>query len=221
MDHFKDNPKRIDKLIAVKGLPKEWMFHDSPEGIELKRPWEPDIDKNIPQEVRHLCEPMYVILRYAPISRDVNGVLEKRQIWGVRLDYNTEPGRQMWDDVERYIDESMPRGERLPIPVVCSRDERSGFETFTPRRNSRGSLEMVASPVPFVDLTKYQEVRAEPVTIPSAESVLKTEAPEEGPATPPDVKFPEMHCEVCQKVFIYKKFYDRHMKGHQKEKVGV
>lgn len=161
-DHFHNNPKRIDKLIAVKGLPDDWFFRESPEGRELKKPWEADIDKNIPMDIRHLCEPMYIVFRYPPIQAGAQGILEKRQILGVRIDYNSEPGRQMWEDVERFIEESTPRGERVPVPVLCARDERTAFETFTPRRNTRGSLELAPSPVPLVDLSKYVEVEVKP-----------------------------------------------------------
>lgn len=166
IDHFKDNPKRIDKLIAVKGLPREWFFRDSPEGLELKRPWEPDIDKNIPHDIRHLCEPMYIVMRYPPIHAGQKEIIEKRQVLGFRLDYNTEPGRQLWDDIERYIEETMPRNERIPVPVVCAKDERSGFETYTPRRTSRGSLELIPSEIPLVDLTKYVPVKMEEIQSP-------------------------------------------------------
>lgn len=160
VDHFRDNPKRIDKLIAVKGIPEDWMFREGDSGKELKRPWEPDIDANIPQEIRHLCEPMYVVRRYPPLNNQSKEVIEKRQILGIRLDYNSEPGRQLWDDIERYIEESMPRNERIPVPVLCARDERSAFDTYTPRRTARGGLELVPSPVPMVDLTKYPQMVA-------------------------------------------------------------
>jgi hypothetical protein len=164
VDHFKDNPKRIDKLIAIKGLPDEWFFRDTEGGRELKKPWEPDIDKNIPFDIRNLCDPMYVIMRYPPIHAQAKEIIEKRQILGVRIDYNSEPGRQMWDDIERYVEETMPRNERIPVPVLCARDERAAFETYTPRRSPRGSLELIPSPVPFVDLTKYTEVKMEDKT---------------------------------------------------------
>lgn len=178
IDHFNNNPKRIDKLIAIKGLPEEWFFRETPEGRELKRPWQPDVDANIPHDIRNLCEPMYIVFRYPPIQAGAKEVIEKRQVIGFRIDYNTEPGRQMWDDVERYVEESMPRNERIPVPVVCAKDERSAFETYTPRRNPRGSLELVPSPVPFVDLTKYVPVKPEERIRPASE-VLKDTEPEQ------------------------------------------
>lgn len=165
IDHFKDNPKRVDKLIAIKGLPNDWIFIETERGPELKKPWEADIDKNIPFDIRHLCEPMYVIFRFPPINNQYKEVIEKKQILGIRIDYNSEPGRQLWDDIERYISETLPRDERIPVPVVCAKDERSGFETYTPRRTSRGSLELVPSPIPLVDLTRYK-VKVEKVETP-------------------------------------------------------
>lgn len=174
-DHPKDNPKRIDKLIAIKGIPKDWFFRESPEGLELKKPWEADIDKNIPHDIRTFCEPTYVVFRYPPLNREVKEVIEKRQILGVRIDYNTEPGRQLWDDIERYVEESTPRNERIPVPVLCAKDERSAFETYTPRRTNRGSLELIPSQVPLVDLTKYGEPDKETL-LPSQQMETQAEA---------------------------------------------
>ena len=219
-DHFKDNPKRIDKLIAIKGLPREWMFKDSPEGVELKKPWEPDVDANIPHDIRHMCEPMYILTRFTALSAGMQPFLDKRQIFGVRIDYNTEPGRQMWDDVERYIEESTPRNERIPVPVLCAKDERSAFDTYTPRRNSRGSLELVPSPVPMVDLTKYQEVKVVPVP------EVKVEVPvvkAEEPAKEQNLEGSEFHCDHCDYHHSSQRGIRMHaMKRHpKKEKVGV
>lgn len=173
-DHFHNNPKRIDKLIAIKGLPDKWFFIESPEGRQLRKPWEPDVDKNIPSEIRNLCDPMYVILRYSPIQAGAKEVIEKRQILGVRIDYNSEPGRQMWDDIERYIEETMPRNERIPVPVLCARDERAAFDTYVAKRNTRGSLELTPSPVPYVDLTQYVvKVEVKPVEVLAPEPLQK------------------------------------------------
>ena len=71
----------------------------------------------------------------------------------------------MWDQVERYIEETVPRNERIPVPVLCSRDERSAFETYEPKRNSRGSLELTPKDIPLVDLTIYD--KAKQVSLPT------------------------------------------------------
>lgn len=219
-DHFRDNPKRIDKLISIKGLPDEWFFRDGPEGRELKKPWAADVDKNIPYDIRNLCDPMYVIFRYSPITAGAKEFIEKKQILGVKIDYNTEPGRQMWDDVERFIEETMPRNERVPVPVLCARDERSAFETYTPRRTSRGSLELVPSPIPMVDLTKFIQVTYEVKPEPAI-------SPEPPAVAPPSltVKAQEIifKCESCEYTHRSKQGIRMHStKKHPKpEKVGV
>ena len=213
-DHFRDNPKRIDKLIAIKGLPKEWFFREGEHGPELLKPWQPDIEKNIPIDIRHLCEPMYLIFRYAPIERGQKEIIEKRQVIGFRIDYNTEPGREMWDQVERYIEESIPRNERIPVPVLCARDERAAFETYTPRRTARGSLELVPNPVPLVDLTQYVQVVAQPKAV---EPEVLPKSIEEVTAPPTDV----LKCAECDFTHHSKAGIRMHtMKRHpKKEKV--
>lgn len=218
-DHFRNNPKRIDKLIAIKGLPREWMFYEGPEGTELRKPWQPDIDVNIPYDVRSVCEPMYVTIRYPSVDANKPGVVEKRKILGVKIDYNTEPGREMWEQVERYVEESMPRNERIPVPVVCSKDERSAFETYTPRRSPTGSLEMVSSAIPEVDLTRFVPGKVE--ILPAVEVVLAQQAVAPAPQVP--VKAGSFVCEVCSVPFEKAQGLRMHkMKKHpKKEKVGV
>lgn len=228
-DHFKMNPKRIDKLIAIKGLPDEWLYRDTPEGRELKKPWAADVDANIPHDIRHLCEPMYINFRYSPITKGEKEIIDRRQVLGIKIDYNTEPGREMWDQVERYLEESIPRNERIPIPVVCAKDERSAFETYKPRRNAGGSLEFVPSPVPEIDLTKYRVVEQElapvqtrqtpvaAIVVPPVETVLPQ---------PPSTKEPQatlFKCEDCDYEHRSKQGVRMHRvtRHPKKEKVSV
>lgn len=192
------------------------MFFDGPEGVELKMPWKPDIDLNIPHDIREVCEPMYVTIRYPSIDSSKPGVIEKRKILGVKIDFNTEPGREMWERVERYVEESTPRDERIPVPVVCSKDERSAFETFTPRRNATGSLEMISAPVPVVDLTRF--IKEETPAIPPAAVVLEELSRAE------DKQPQDFQCSECRKVFKSQHGLKIHLvrpKGHVKEKAGA
>lgn len=214
VDHFQNNPKRIDKLIAIKGIPEEWLFREGPEGKELKRPWEPDVEKNIPMDIRHLCEPTYVVFRYPPVQAGGKEIIEKRQIIGLRIDYNSEPGRQLWEDIERFVEESTPRNERVPSPVLCAKDERSAFETYAAKRNTRGSLELTPSAVPMVDLTKYIEVKIEKKVEPILIQPDNLE-------TPPMVG--EYKCEECDYRHRSKQGIRMHKtKKHPiKEKVGI
>lgn len=225
-DHFRNNPKRIDKLIAIKGLPEEWLFRDTTEGRELRKPWQADVDANIPHDIRNLCEPMHVNFRYSPIERGQKEILDRRQILGLKLDYNTEPGREMWDQVERYIEETIPRNERLPVPVVCAKDERSAFETYRPRRTATGSLEFVQAPVPEVDLTKYTVTTPVLAPVVSPPPTTLVDSP---PATAPQVsstlppQATTFVCEVCSVSFGKAQALRMHKtKKHPKaEKVGT
>src|SRR5689334_13813805 len=114
--HFRNNPRSIDKMIAIKGLPEEWLFREGANGKELAHPWKPDIDKNIPYDIRHLCEPMHLTFRYPPVERGANWVIEDRNVLGLVIDFNTEPGREMWEQVERYLEGTVPRDMRVPEP---------------------------------------------------------------------------------------------------------
>jgi hypothetical protein len=226
-DHFRNNPKRIDKLIAVKGLPKTWtvdgterpfIFRETPEGLELVKPWQPDVSANIPQDIRHLCEPTYVNFRYSPITKGEKEVIDRRQILGLKLDYNSEPGREVWDWLERYMEETMPRNERLPVPVICAKDEHSMFETYRPRRTATGSLEFVPSPVPEVDLTKYQSDFSPAVPPPATSMVTPVQdaPPESPPMKEPQVI--EFKCEDCDYTHRSKQGIRMHkMKRHPKK----
>jgi len=227
-DHFKDNPKRIDKLISIKGLPDDWLYRDTPEGRELKKPWQPDVDANIPHEIRHLCEPMYVNFRYSPITKGEKEIIDRRQILGIRIDYNSEPGREMWDQVERYIEETVPRDVRVPVPVLCARDERTAFETFTPKRNSRNSLELHSAPVPEVDLTKYASALASPVLPPAVPPPPPPVLPPPAPAEQPELHTPPQAvtfvCVECEREFKNQTALNIHKarpKNHIKEKAGA
>lgn len=222
-DHHKNNPKRIDKLIAIKGLPDEWLFRKTDEGIELRKPWMADVDANIPHDIRNLCEPMYVNFRYSPIERGQKEVLDRRQILGLKIDYNTEPGREMWDQVERYIEETIPRHERVPVPVVCAKDERSAFETYQPRRSSTGGLEFVQAGVPEVDLTKYKVVDQpiSPPVVVTPPSIAV--APSQQEATPASLQAVKFKCEDCDYEHSSKQGIRMHkVKRHpKKEKVST
>jgi len=219
-DHFHNNPKRIDKLIAIKGLPDEWLYRETPEGRELKKPWMPDVDANIPHEIRSLCEPAYFNFRYPPITAGQKEFIERRQVLGLKIDYNTEPGREMWEQVERYLEESIPRDVRVPVPVLCARDERSAFETYTPKRNSRNSLELHPAPVPEIDLTKYKQ-KVEVVTPPPPQ------VPDSAPMLPVTVQQPVMFvCVECDREFKSQLALNIHKarpKNHSpvKEKAGT
>lgn len=188
--HFLKNPQHIDKLICVKGLPDDWVFRKRLDGRkELAKPWEPDIDANIPVQVRHLCEPIDIVQYFSPIEKGKDGITDERRILGVRLNFMSEPGRDMWARVERYIDESTPRDAKIPEPVLVAKDQKSPFETYLPRKRVTGGVELVPSEVPVVDLRPP----AKPVIVP----VTKAE-PAPVVITPAEQAIPDMFkCGEC------------------------
>lgn len=225
-DHFKNNPKRIDKLIAIKGLPEEWLFRETEEGKEIRKPWQADIAENIPQEIRHLCEPMYVNFRYSPLERGQKEILDRRQILGLKIDYNTEPGREMWDQVERYIEETVPRNERVPVPVVCAKDEHSGFETYEPRRGPTGSLAFHPRPVPEIDLTRYRVVEQAPILPPVVSPPPATNVVPPAVILPqfpstPEPQAAKFKCEACDYEHVSKQGIRMHTTKRHPKKVKV
>jgi hypothetical protein len=213
MGHYLMNSMHIDKLIAIKGLPEDWFFRQRADGQkELLPPWKPDIDANIPREIRHICEPTEIVQYFPPIEKGKEGIVDKMTILGVRLDYMTEPGREMWTRVERYMDSSLPRDVKLPEPVLVARDQKSGFETFSPRKRVTGGVELTPAEVPVVDLNKkFSEPSVEVVKVVAAV------------ASPPVSQTPILKCDQCDYTHEKKQAIRMHtLKRHpQKEKAGI
>lgn len=212
--HYIDNPNRIDKLIAIKGLPEEWFFRQSRFGRELIKPWEPDVEANIPRDCRHLCEPIEFVQVFAPVEKGREYVVDTRIANALRFDYVTEQGQTMWDQIERYLERTVPRDKMVPKPVLVAPDHKSSYSPHEARRSVRGSLELRPAEVPFVDLTpevKKEPIVAPPVTPPAA-------------ATAPVIKAPTdlFACEQCSKSFKNKQALGMHTRFHiKKVAVGV
>ena len=215
VSHFHLNPKHIDKLIAIKGLPEDWIFRRTEDGmLELKRPWEPDIDVNIPQDIRQFCEPTYIIVNYPALQPGVKGFVERKQILGIKLDYMTEPGRELWERIERFIEGTLPRTERVPRPVLCAKDEHSVFETYESKRSSTGSIFLEPAQVPELDLRPY--LVKTPVVVESPVTVVAQDPPSIPRAS-------QFACDRCPKAFDKANALRMHkLRGHPaKEKVEV
>jgi hypothetical protein len=217
VSHAAGNPKHIDKMIAIKGLPEEWIFRKTDIGTELAPPWKADNEQNIPFDIRHLCEPTYVTFRFAPIEKGQSPVIDHRQILGVVLDHNTEPGREMWERISRFLEGTIPRTERVPEPVLLAKDEHSPFETYMSKRSSTGSIYLEPSPIPEIDLRPYlkpKETKLEvflPSNPPSPVKIEKSSSPS------------IFKCEHCEYTHWSPRGVRMHtVKRHSlKEKVGV
>lgn len=223
--HFINNPNHIDKLICIKGLPEEWIFRPSKfGGKELVHPWKPDVDANIPESIRHLCEPTEVTIVFPPIEKGKESVVDKIMVLGIKFDYMTEPGQVLWEKIERYLDRMTPRDQRIPVPVLVAPDQKSQFNPHMPRRTPRGSLELIPSDIPVVDL-RIPVIETVSASAPVSTAVLVA------PVTPvvsvpapivEEKKAEVFKCEKCDKVFDKKRALFMHdVRGHKKEVAKV
>lgn len=220
--HYLNNPNHIDKLISIKGLPDSWFFRVSKYGgRELIHPWEPDVEANIPESIRHLCEPTEIIKIFPPIEKGRESVIDKFTILGVRFNFMSQPGQELWDKIERYLERMTPRDERIPAPALVAPNHLAAFDPHAVRKTVRGSLELFKSEIPNVDLTRpYIEPiapRAEVQAPVIATAVAAPVAPQ-----PVAVQAPVIHKCDCGKQFDKEQGLRMHkMKAHPKQPVGV
>lgn len=211
--HPRNNPRLIDKMIVIKGIPYDWIFKKVERGDQLLKPWEPDVDANIPNHIRHLCTPITFVQWFPPINtdrRNYDGFWDKRTCFGLKLEYSYGPGRDMWDKIEDLIDRSLSRFEKMPDAVVVAKDQKSPFETFLIKKSDKGT-EMIASEIPVVDLRRETEI----VTLVTPSMTTAVEVPIVNTVT--EVKGSK--CE-CGKVFEKERAMRMHkMKAHPKVKV--
>ena len=241
--HPTNNPHLIDKLIILKGLPYEWVFKKSKyrtvnaegeveEGVgdALVTPWQPDVDVNIPEEVRKLTDPITYVRWFPDVQfqsgnsqKTFHGFWDKRTVWGLRLDYGYGPAQELWTRIEDYIEKTLPRGEQIPHAVQVAKDQKTEFRTFLAKRGKTlSSLELIAMEVPVVDLRKPQVIMTE--TVASSPVSVITIPTNPSPPTP-EVKAEEeviFTCDVCQKVFHKPRELSMHKVGaHRREKARV
>lgn len=225
--HYFNNPNHIDKLISIKGLPDEWFFKTSKDGgKELVKPWEPDVEANIDKSIRNLCEPTEITLVFPPIEKGRESVVEKVTILGVRFNFMTQPGQELWEKIERYLDRMTPRDERVPIPVIVAPNHLSPFDPHAARRTVRGSLELYKSEIPHVDLSPRLEPAIAPAPRVEIQAPVAATAPSVvvAPAVIPQpvVKPTVAHLCDCGKSFDKEQGLRMHkMKAHPKQPVGV
>lgn len=219
--HFIDNPNHIDKLIAIKGIPEDWIFKETKNGKELLKPWEPDVDINIPKSIRHLCEPVEVTVVFPPIEKGRESVIDKRTILGLKLDFLTGPGRDMWEKVEEYLDRSVPRDQRVPKPALVAPNQKSEFNPHIAKRTVRGSLELQSCEIPEIILPQLEK-KVEVITTSNAQAVIIHEniiPAKKQRARKPDGVF---KCDECPKVFTREQAIRMHKTmRHKKIEVPV
>lgn len=177
-NHAALNPHLIDKLIVIKGIPYNWIFKKVPQGDQLLPPWEADVDDNIPESIRNLCEPITYCKWFPDVrhyDQTYKGFWDERTVLGLKLDCSYGPAIEMWNRIEEYIEGTIPRTERMPIPALVAPDQKSPFAPhFARKRVGVGGLELVPTQIPVVDLTSYQValVPETPKTVASAPAVV-------------------------------------------------
>lgn len=211
--HFIDNPQHIDKMIIINGLPEEWIFRPSRfGGKELVKPWEPDIEENIPKSILPLCEEHEIVISYSPIEKGKESVVDKKITHGLRIDFSREPGQELWSKIERYLDRMTPRDQKVPKPVLYAPNHRSDFNPHEAVRTVRGSLELRSSEIPVVNLIQENKKS-------SIEQVIK-QVEEEPKKIEPTI----YTCKKCGLKFEgLGKLRGHNLRGHKqiKENIGV
>lgn len=230
--HYIDNPNHIDKLISIMGLPEEWLFRTTKNGKEIALPWEPDVEANIPQSIRHLCEIVEVTKVFPPIEKGRDPVVDRFTIIGLRFNFLTQPGQELWEKIERYLDRMTPRDEKVPKPVLVAPNQQSQFDPHLARRSTRGSLELQKTEIPHVDLRSRppEFLAPQPPVAPPAflqpttttanapATVTLTHAATEPPAAPEaPAKTTGFACLQCPRVFTQQQHLKMHQTKHAKE----
>lgn len=136
MSDFTKNPSHYDKLIAIDGLPEEWIFWrkkmDGPDGqpedrLFLKLPWEIDPSDNIPDDIKmkFQAEPMTVWFETPQEIRpgtfgtqELGWVRWIEKAYGLRLNLQTNQGKAMWDQILDLLDRETPRSQRIPEAAI-------------------------------------------------------------------------------------------------------
>lgn len=180
ISHPTDNPLHIDKLIYVEGLPDKMVF-DTRNGRKLLRePWKMDPVENLPKSIRDAFEPITVTVHTpafaAPNGEKYPALDDDMEVWALQLDYQNGQGESTWKQIERMIDMSTPRDERLPVPAVVAQNRIENFS-------------LQAEDVPRVSFLKKEE---SPVTESRADAVDDKKV---------EMKGTGLRCPVCNKTF--------------------
>lgn len=190
-------------------------------------PFEPDVESNIPKDIRSLCDVTEVTIVFPPIEKGRDYVVDKRMILGVRFNFLTEPGYELWTKIERYLDKMIPRDQKVPDPVIVAPNQKDSFNPHQTRRTARGSLEMFPSEIPVVDLRTISLTQEPVYTVATSSQVILPVPSVETKTVGPDFSsvkiekkiITDVECDVCQKKFSNVRAVRMHkMKSHSKKK---
>src|SRR5205814_6003769 len=126
----------------------------------------------------------------------------------IKYDYNTEPGHDLWNKIERYLETTTPRDQKIPEPVIVAPNQKADFNPHRARRTVRGSLEFETCDIPVVDLRSFLQPSE---TVSQAQAIVA-----QIPDSPPIVSKPVFKCEECGRKFRKEGFVRIHARVHKK-----
>lgn len=201
-------------MIIINGLPNDWFFKPSvrnPGSKELVHPWQIFEEINIPRDIRHLCEEHQVTFVFPPIEKGGNYTIDTKRILGLKFDFMTEAGQVLWEKIEKYVDATVPRDQRVPDPVLMAPNHRASYAPHAARRTVRGSLEMVPSEVPVINLVSvvpfYSSITTTTAAVPVAPVVEQVNGRKKRKAE----QLVDVKCEICAKQFNKQSAIRMHM----------
>lgn len=181
--HFRRaNMHGIDELIRIDGLPDDLMFRLKDGKRYLRSPWEPDLDVNIPHDIREHCTPLDITEDMPREKNEATGLWQTpsdtKRILGVRIQLDNNPGREMWKQIERILDRGTPRDQKIPVPAMVAPNQKDPFN-------------LESRDIPVVNLQPEGISKIATVTVSSA-----AEVPATFDQTPQ-----KFTCGVCNKEF--------------------
>lgn len=194
VSHPFKNKYLCDKIMFIDGIPDSMLYFQRNGKNYLKAPWTPDVTANIPEPVRSKFQPkpFKINLYLAPPEKGVPPIDDEINCYGLMLDYQNGQGEQMWESIEKMIDDVTPRGVDLPKPVIVE----PGLD----------------------DEHRARQWTIGPETI---ESVSLTTTRDEG-LVKPSITAEVFECGTCNKPFAKAQGLRMHkMKAHKKVPVGV
>lgn len=190
MSDGKNNPEHADKLISIEGLPEEWIFDrrkdfdergNQDERLFLKAPWEVDVTDNLPEDIRSkFAKEPYVVWFESPqeikpgtySSPEMCWIRWFQNVYGFRLNLQTNHGIAMWDQIVSLLDRETPRSQRIPEAAVVG---------------NKLAWTLRASQVPHVKLSNAVEQ-------PKPSEIIS-------PAAKPIARPDQYPCRICGDVF--------------------
>lgn len=166
VSHSKNNKLHLDKFIAIEGIPDHMLYETRSGNKCLKGFLGTDVPENIPKDIKREFFKNESINRYiAPFEKGAEAVFQEVPLYSVVIDCATRQGADLWNALERMIDDQTPRDRKVVEPVVVAKDLRSGF-TITSEDVPVVTLQFASeTPVETIQKKKMGRPRKEAVGV--------------------------------------------------------